>query len=259
MQKNILINDSDNIYIKNNIKYILGLLKDDFRIHINTWRGGLFYAYQKINPDIVIWSTSSYDQEFHNFISEYGDSCKIILFEDAVVSQENLVPILNNIKNLHFVSNSNLWKNIICSLNKLYDDEIFMDFSKNRNGKYLALLSANNEKNKELLTDIIYPNNPDKKIVTIGNPDFDSMVNIGVVQYLDLPNLLNEFSYFIDIDAAYHLEATACGINIIDTEQNLQKAIDDNLCIKIPKESLSELTYRNFVAKNIVRFIKENI
>lgn len=259
MSKKILINDSHNIYIKNIIKYISRLIPDNIELFINRWNNQLFYAYQKINPQIIIWSTSSYNQEFHQFLSEYGNQCKILLLEDAIISQDELIPIINNNQNISVVSNRELWKNRIAELKKLYDHDVFSNFSSERNNKYLALLSADNNKNQEILSKILYPNNLDKKIVAMGNPEFDHPANVGLVSYTDLPYLFNKFSYLIDIESDYLLEGTACGISILQTKGDLQEAINDNILETINNEILLESTYNHYVNKNIISFIKENL
>ena len=149
MSKKILINDSNNIYIKNLIKYTVKSIANDYEVFVNRWNGQLFYSYQKTNPDIIIWSTSSYDQEFHQFLAEYRD-CKILLYEDSIISQNEIIPILNNYNNLYFVSNRDVWKNNIAKLDRLYDDQIFFNQQLERNDKYLVLLSSDNNKNKNL-------------------------------------------------------------------------------------------------------------
>lgn len=258
MSKKILINDSNNIYIKNLIKYTVKSISNDYEVFVNRWNGQLFYSYQKINPDIIIWSTSSYDQEFHQFLEEY-QNCNVLLYEDSIISQNELIPILNKYNHLSFVSNRNVWKNNISKLDKLYDDQIFFNQHLERNNKYLVLLSSDNDKNKNLIQPIIYPNNPDKKIVAVGNPEFENPVNIGAVGYENLPTLFNEFTYLIELESNYHLEAFACGINILDGKENLQQAIDNNLFVELTKETLLESTYQNFINKTIVSFIKDNV
>lgn len=257
MSKKILINDSHNIYIKNLIKYTMQSIASDYEVIVNQWNGQLFYSYQKLNPDMIIWSTSRYDQEFHEFLSEY-QNCKVLLYEDAIISQEDLVPILNAYENLFFVSNREIWKRRLATVDKLYDDQIFFNKNLHRNNKYLVMLSSDNDKNKSILQPILYPNNIDKKIVAIGNPGFDNPTNIGISGYEFLPELFNEFSYLIDIESNYHLEAYNCGMNILDNE-NLQQSIDDNIFIEISQEILSESTYSNFVNKHIANFIKEKL
>lgn len=260
MNNSVLINDAPTVISKNFTTHIMSSLDENHRkkIHVNQWAGHLFNTYQKQKRKLLIWTTSAYNQELHNFIIEYSNECKIILIEDIEIQQNELVEFINNNQQIYLISKKKIWKNIIAQYDYIYDHNLFYNKNLSRNNKYIVLLSSDNNINHSRLDPIVYPamNLP---IVAVGNPDFDSIINLGSCKYTDLPDIFNEFSYVIDLNHTYTLEATACNIPIIDTTIDLKQAIDENKYIELDKTLIMNNTYQKFVENHIINFIKDNI
>lgn len=224
----------------------------------NRFQGGLFAAYQTHKPQQVLWPISEYSQEVHDFINEYHNETNIWLLMDAILSSDQDINSFfnrnSNIKIICPASRSNEYKNILATFDKMYDDKVFYNMKLNRNNKILTILSADQSKN-ESIEKFVYPYS-EEPIVAINNPSFQSPVNVGVALNNDLNNMLNEFSYVLDLDGNYILESSACDINYLDiTNNDISKAISERLTIK-NLDNLSDHSYNTFVVNNLISHIK---
>ena len=250
MRKTILLNDGMNSVCKSFNKAIIDNLRDSCDIVFGKFHSRLFHTQQTTKPILTVWSTSEYTQEFHDYLMEYGNTVTIILVVDSIVNQPELIEFLNN-SNIKIVSDSRLgmkFKNTLGEYADLYEDSVFYNMRQERNDKTLAILSASDEKN-EKLKQLIYPKTSDK-IVALGNPRFDSPVNLGLFNNPDLARMFNQFSKVLDLSENYRLEAQACNIPYFSIDKDIPET---NI------ENLSEHTYKNFVEKNILPFIRTKI
>ena len=188
---------------------------------------------------------------------EYQKDVCILLLVDTSIDQPDLLDFINN-SNVKVILNTQTKVHIdnIAQYDRLYEDDVFANTSEERNDKTLILLSSNNEKNKDI-EELCYPNT-NYKIVTVGNPEFDSPVNLGVYNLPDLALMLNKFKSVIDIDGNCVLASQACGIPCIDTNGNLKENFQNNVFTK-PVDNLQELTFKYFVNQNILPFIRNKI
>lgn len=250
MRKTILLHDGRNSVCKSINKAIIDNLSDSCDIAFNKFHNRLFHAQQTANPSLTVWSASEYTQEFHDYVVEYNSKVTIILIVDVMINQPELIEFLNN-SNVQMIVDTKFgikFKNTIAEYSNLYEDSIFYDMQQTRNDKTLAILSPDNEQNQKL-TKLIYPFTSDK-IVAVGNPQFDSPVNLGIFNHPDLAAMLNKFSKVLDLSEQYKLESQACNIPYYKIDQNNP---EDKI------ENLSEYTYKNFVENNILPFIRKKL
>lgn len=176
------------------------------------------------NIDNIILPIHEYSQEFHYFVQNNIKTKNIILYfghadhEDLrkYCVENKIGMIKNTAENLDYP---------FISYSKVYDNTVFKPIeSTTRNNKILIVLSQDNDKNKQLLDNSLYPTNK-LPVCLINNPAYEHVQNIGVAYQADLAIMFNTFEYLIDIDNSFALEAQACGIknlslinsNIIDT------------------------------------------
>ena len=261
--KKILLHNGNNNVVKAINKFLAKNLDiNQTQILFNSWHNQLFEVYQKYQPDTIFWPSSEYSQELHDFITEYGfgSNVNIFLIVDVPVPQDQLNDFINQRDNIKIIKDSTIqthYKNTIAEYSRLYDHEIFFDRQLSRNNKIIAILSPDNDRNHQLLDSVIYPNN--YPVVVVNNPKFESVVNLGLINYNDLAFIMNTYSKIIDIDNIFALEATACNIDVIDiSDNNIAQAIDQNKCMSRAPDYRSH-TYEIFVKEKIIPHIGINI
>ena len=258
MKKTIVLNDGINSCCKSINKYIIENLKEECDIIFSKCHGKIFHIQQTHKPKLALWSASEYTQEFHDYISEYHSDITILLIVDIVVNNSQVVDFLNktNVKIIQDSRCESGFQNIIAKYDNLYEDSVFVNTNENRNDKILAILSGEDSANEKLKA-FLYPNNQNKKIVAVGNPRFDSLVNLGIFNSPDLAFILNRFQSVLDLSGKYRLESQACNIPYLDVS-DIGKSIEDN--VVLPEiANLPELTYKNFVSNHLLQYIRSKI
>lgn len=254
--KKILLHNANNNVIRGINKFIAQVIDvDKYNILFNSWHGKLLEVYQKYKPEYVLWPASEYSQEFQDFVQEYSKQTKIFLIVDVEIPHDNLNNFLNQ-SNVKIIIDSKIkteYRNTIIKYTNPYDTELFFDQKKDRNGKTAVILSLHNTKNKEMLDNILYPNDK-HDIVVFNNAEFESPVNLGLTNYNDIAEIMAVYSKVVDLDNIFEVEASACNIDYVDlTSSNVDEALTKNLLkVKIadlPKYSLESL------AKDIIKHI----
>lgn len=258
MKKTILINDARSNAAKSINKYLLEEFgKDkDYDVLFNIFHQKLYHVHQTKRPNVVVWAISEYTQEIHDYIIEFSSTVRIILLVDTPITQADLIQFLNQ-SNVNIILDKKTkyeFSNPIATYDKLYEDSLFFNQNKDKNDKTLILLSKDNDKNLEII------NLPKEikevyNIVAIGNPAYESTINLGLFQYADLGNILSDFSVVVDIDNEYSLECQACGVRsaIIDKDFDITNITS----FKPETEDIDQCTYNNFVNNNIIPFIRK--
>lgn len=256
--KKILLHNGNNNIIKAINKFLVkNLDTDKTQILFNSWHNQLCAVYQTYSPDIVFWCASEYSQEFQDFVTEYHNKVKIFLIVDVEIAQNELNNFINNIDNIKIIKNAKFlthYRNTIAEYQDLYDHEIFFNKQLQRNGKCIVILSPDNERNHKLLDNILYPNNQ-HPVVVVNNSEFDSVVNLGLINYNDLAFIMNTYSSIIDLDNLFTLEASACNIDLIDISNNNINEALNNHSVKPKVLDLQNHTYEVFVQQNILPHI----
>lgn len=254
----IASHDGLNNIVKAINKYLIKNIHDEKDTHLlfATLHGRLFSVYDQHKPDYLLWPVSEYTQELQDFITEYGNGIKIILIVDVVIPQEELNTFLNSRNNVAMIVDDGLatqYRNTIVRYGRMYDDEVYHTSDLERNDKIVALLSTDNDKNHRMLDDIIYPNNKhDHKIVVLNNLEFESPVNLGIFNYIDLGLILKTFKGVLDIDKTFQLESQSCGIKYFDIDDgNILDAINNDKCCATI-DDISKYTYSHFVQQELL-------
>jgi hypothetical protein len=258
MTKTILINDAKSNAAKSINKYLLEHFgqDSDYTILFNVFHQKLYYAHQTRRPQVVVWALSEYTQEIHDYIVEFSSVVKIILLIDTPIPQPDLIPFLNqsNVKIILDKKTKYEFNNTIAEYDRLYEDSLFFDQKKEKNNKTLILLSKNNTKNLEIIklpTEIKEVYN----MVAIGNPEYDSPINLGVFHYAELGDILSDFSTVIDLDSEYRLECQACNIPYVSLGDDFD--ISNISSFEPDVDNINECTYKHFVNNNIIPFIRK--
>ncbi len=258
MKKTILINDARSNAAKSINKYLLEEfgLDENYDVLFNVFHQKLYHVHQTKKPDIVVWAISEYTQEIHDYIVEFSSTVKIILLVDTPITQNDLIQFLNQ-SNVNIILDTNTkyeFTNPIATYSKLYEDSLFFDQKKDKNNKTLILLSKDNDKNLEVIN---LPKEIEQvcNVVAIGNPDYESNINLGLFNYAELGDILSNFSTVVDIDNNYNLECQACGVPsaLIDEDFDITNITTFNPEI----EDIEKYTYKNFVTNNIIPFIRK--
>tara|TARA_B100001778_G_scaffold18865_1_gene14153 strand:+ start:5217 stop:6008 length:792 start_codon:yes stop_codon:yes gene_type:complete len=257
----IASHDGQNNVIKAINKYLIQNIRtrDDVQMLFASLHGKLFAMYNEHKPNYVIWPVSEYTQEVQDFIAEYTVGVKVILIIDTEIPQQELDQYFNSRDNMAFIVDETItkeYRNTITKYGRMYDDDVYHASDLERNDKIVALLSTDNDKNRRMLDEIIYPNNKhDHKVVVVNNPEYDSPVNVGVFNYYDLAFILKTFDKVIDIDKIFQLESQACGIKYLDIgNEDILDTINNNKYSQ-DIDNLSEHTYNHFVKEEFLPYL----
>lgn len=242
--KKILLHLSNENEYRSFIRSLVKNAKDNLNLIGNVVHDVLFDTHYKLKPDVVILPTNEYTQEFHDYITEYYNSTKIVLFTNNVVVNTNIINFWNS-TNITIVSKKEWYteqqpKNLI-SYDSLYDDEIYKNLQKQRNNKVAVYLSSDDDNNKQLLEGILYPHTK-IPLVMFNSPTFKHPQNVGLLTSEDSCKILNTYQALIDVDNRFSLEAAACGIDNLSTNGN----ISDNISSKILKPNVIDISNRSY-------------
>ena len=257
MKKTILLNDCRNDASKSINKYLIENLSQDYDIAFNQLHNRLFHTQQTIKGNALFWAASEYTQEFHDYVVEYQNDVAIFLLVDVYIQQKELIDFLNN-SNIKLISNKNIdnkFTSCFAEYGDLYEDSIFYNMQKERNDKTIAILSHDNDKNNQILNPITYPVS-DHKVIALGNPEYDSPINLGIFNSPDLSQIFNTFLQVIDLSGRYRLQAQACNIPYIDIETQIDIS---NPQLNAEIDNLETCTYKHFVNNNIIPFIRNKV
>jgi hypothetical protein len=195
---------------------------------------------------------SEYTQEFHDFITEYHNSTKVVLFLNVHVDKKDIFKFWNenNVsvvgKSIYFAgaNDAGLW----LQYDSLYDDTVYSQIDNSvRNDKIAVILSSDDTKSALSLGSLLYPNSSEK-LVLFNSPTYKHPQNVGMLNPADTCVIFNTYKALIDIDDSFRLESQVCGIPNISTEDDLLKNIQNNTTKEII-ENADKLSYDNFFKK----------
>ena len=257
MKTTVLLHDAKNSMSKNINQEILSCIENDCDIILDPVHSNLFNIYQQIKPRYILLNASEYTQEFQDFLMDHANDTNIFLFIDTYIDNQQLIDFWNTRPIQIFVNKSykNQYNKYVSDYDKLYNHNIFYDKQLKRNNKIAVILSQNNVQN-EKIENILYPNSINHKVVVFNNPNFKSLVNLGILNEMDLSDIFNTFESVIDLDKSLYLEAQACGIKYYDiTNTEPKEAIIDNKFQALDL-NLKDFTYSKFVKEKIIPNIR---
>lgn len=228
------------------------LASDNENCMIQQLHGRIFDMYNKHLPETVILPLQEYTQEFHDFIDALHKKINIVVFCESINNDIISYFINNKIKIIQKSDNQST-ENIL-TYSKMYNNNIYKNINANRNDKILVMLSLDNEINKSILEDVLYPKT-NHKLCLINNHTFEHPQNIGICNDHDLSYFLNTFSSFVDISNDFELEAIACGIKKIKCD-NLLENINTNRYIEYDY-NIENYSIDNFVNTKLLSFLGE--
>jgi hypothetical protein len=239
------------------IRYLQKLIPNT-HYAVNHLHNKIFDFAYVVKPDILIFPISEYTQEIHNYIEKNANTIKTVLFIDIQVPQVELLNHLSK-NNCRFILDSKIGYSLSNSISydHIYDDQIFTRIEVGeRNNKLAVSLSLDNGKNTKLLKDILYPNITKYPLVLFNNPEFKHEQNIGVYNESDLNYILNKFSYFMDLDGEFLIEAKVCGIPVLNECSNTDEAIDNkNYNTIFDNTQIEQYKCSSFVENHLAPFL----
>lgn len=203
-------------------------------------------------PDNMIIPLHEYTEEFHSFVQSKHKETNIIVYCGQL--EHNELQNFFSSEDIKTIRHSKASNNKELCYEYLYDSTIFKNLNYKRIDKTLIILSQDNEKNKSILNEQLYPNSK-LPICLINNPDFDHPQNIGTAYQIELAKLLNTYKNLIDIDQEFDLEAQACGIQNLRYDTGIESAITDQI-IKPEVDNLEICESNYFVSKVLMPYMK---
>lgn len=212
-----------------------------------------------LKPEILIYPISEYSQEIHNFITEnIKQSSAFFIVIDTKVEQVELLNFLTKNTDIKFIVDTNIENTYVftngINYTNIYDDDLFFpikELSESRAAKVAVLLSQNNELNHLYLDNQLLPQKQQYAKVLFNNPQFTHPQNIGMCNEPDLNFILNYYSYLLDLDQQFMIEASVCGIPVVSQPEAIDDAIEKRL-FKEPYLDTNILKCSDFVQNTLL-------
>jgi hypothetical protein len=256
MKKKILIHFGGNRKYRSIVRNLTKTNLSNTDFVIDNVHGKIFDLSYAQKPDMCIFTLDEYTQEIHNYIEANNKNTNIILYIESEIANQDLLKFFSytNCRYICKKEFANKFKNSL-SFDLIYDDTIFYPIKESaRNGKIAISLSKDLDLNTNALKDLLYPNVPDHKIVLFNNPLFQHPQNVGIYNEPDLNYILNTFSYFVDMDEEFLLEATATDINILDKQNIMDNINNKNFNIQY-KQNINEYKCTDILTNKIVPYL----
>jgi hypothetical protein len=256
MQK-ILVHSNGNRQYRSLIRHLSLLQSESISVQISNLHNNIFDTTYVFKPDILLYPFIEYTQEIHNYVENYHNKHKIILYIDLIIENPNLVSYLSQ-TNCSFVvkNNTTQFNSKALTFDYLYDDTIYYmipDIIKNN--KVAVSLSNDNTKNKTILESYIYPNECEYPIVLFNNPEFKHPQNIGIYNEQDLNYVLNTYSYFVDIDREFELETAATNTLWLDGNHDFIEQIKHNQISNQFTKTHEKYRISNFMKEQLIPYL----
>ena len=104
-------------------------------------------------------------------------------------------------------------------------------------------MSSGQDEDRAKINALLYPNTK-LKINIFNDANWPSDQNLGMLDPIQLNDVLNTYNKFIDLSSQPTLEAQACGISPADISGDIKQAIEDNILAPVAK--LENRTYDYF-------------
>jgi hypothetical protein len=259
MNKKILVHDGGTRHYRSIVRHLIKETKENNSLSflVENIHHKLFDVSYINKPQLAIFPIVEYTQEIHNYIESFNKEIDICLYIDHDIDHDELINFFKktSCKYICHKNFSNMFLNAL-SFDIFYDDSTFYKIENlERNQKIAISLSSNNELNQKNLENILYPNKQNYPIVLFNNSSFKHPQNIGIYNESDLNYILNLFSYFIDLDQQFLLEAAVSGIKIIDSPSNIDENIQNNQFNTSFKDSLQNIKCSQLVKEKIIPYI----
>lgn len=211
--------------------------------------------------NIIIYPISEYTQEIHNYIvDEANKKVSLVLYIDRNIEQKELLDFLTKNTATKYIIPKNIGYNLDsrCLIHEnMYDNHIYsqMNMQESRNNKVAVLMSSEDDRNHEYLDSQLFPYKNKYPIVLLNNPNFKHDQNIGICNEIDLNFILNKYSYLVDLDKEFFIEAKISNIPIVDTSLSIQDSIDQMKFIPYVDTAIDCET---FVKNQMIQFLESS-
>ena len=232
---------------------------EDLEIQTVSVFGRLFDYTERTKPKNVFLSICDYSQEVHDWINEYQHDINIFLLLDKALGENNadLWTFFCQSK-VKVIANTTLVQNIpphFLTYDNKYDSSTFQNREQTRNDR-IAVMSSGQDEDRAKINELLYPNTK-LKINIFNDANWPSDQNLGMLDPVQLNDVLNTYNKFIDLSSNLMLEAQACGITPIDISGDIKQAIEDNKVLA-PVTKLENRTYDYFTEHEVLPYIRKN-
>jgi hypothetical protein len=233
---------------------------EDIEIQTVNVFGRLFDFTERAKPKNVFFSICDYSQEVHDWINDHQQDINIFLLLDKTLGEKNtdLWTFLCQ-SQVKVIANTNLIQDIpsqFLTYDNKYDSSTFNNREQSRNER-IAVMSSGQDEDRVQINELLYPKTK-LKINIFNDINWASDQNLGMLDPVQLNDVLNTYSKFIDLSSNLTLEAQACGINCIDTSSgDIKQAIEDNKTLA-PITKLENRTYDYFTKHEVLPYIRKN-
>jgi len=204
----------------NNI--LLTNITSDTKILSSDINNDIYRFHDKYNFDTYIFNANKaiVNKEILQFIKEYKDSLKIILYH----TDNSLLDILSkNSLNVKHIGYADIEHDSYIKIPQLLNRNLFLN--KNFSNRFNKIACFVNDKLPDDLLGLLYPNTK-LPIVLFGNIVHPQ--SIGKVTEQEKSFILNTYEYYLSLDNNYINEASECGCKIFTTQSILEsKAMID--------------------------------
>lgn len=211
--------------------------------------------------NVIIYPISEYTQEIHNYlVDEANKNILFLLYIDRDIEQKELLDFLTKKTSTKYLIPKNtdydLPINRVVYHEHIYDNHIYgySESVQQKNGKVAVLLSSDDNQNHQYLDGQLLPYKNKYPIVLLNNPNFKHDQNIGICNEIDLNFILNTYSYLVDLDKEFLIEAQVCKIPVIDTSLSISDSIDQT---KFLTSINNVIDCETFVKNELIPFLEE--
>jgi hypothetical protein len=204
----------------------------------------MYYASNK-SIDTFIINSSQINPEIIDFITQLGDSLKIIIYHDDA-SEINISNKVHHIvdhrinidgkKIPQFIINDKIYDKIPSAFNKTYDMIYFLD-------QDTAIRPG--------LSQLLYPNGK-SQIRLFNGEKIQHYQNIGYINEQERKNILLESKTLLFSNEDYVCEAAMCGCGVADVSSDNPDIIFNNVNDPIVPENIQFTTYAKIIEEFIL-------
>lgn len=236
---NILIQHHNTKFINN----IADSRFDSHNIYFQTINNNLYKLHYLYKIDMIFFVESLLSTEILQYIAEFFQSVKIVIYHDRVPNKD----IIDSYKNhcIHLVNRGftkiPYTKELPTLLNtSLYNEHKILKTQKQH---HMVCFLDGLDTLPQNINDILYPKSQ-IKIKLFNNYKIPHPQNIGMISEKDKANILSESEYFLALDDSYVLEAILSGCVVITPEEIIDNGIYQP--IKYIKKS-DYISYQDFM------------
>lgn len=225
----LLIQNKANKFISN-LKHLSSPSLQIACIDISNNLYGLLYKY---NFDAYLFVSSLLTKEIYQFIDEFIDTKKIIIYHEGTEG----LPLIQRFGNrLIHLSEKSIESDTIV-LPRLINENLFFNKGKDRISATACFLE-DLDRVPHQLEKILYPKAKNK--IHLFAKKIDHPQNLGYLSEIEKSDVLNKYQSYITLDNYYDIEAAICGSQVLSLNE-------DGIIEDIDIDTSKIKTYTNFL------------